>query len=99
MKAKKAKILIQSDKHETYVNVMAALCHKYDIKQIMLSFIDKKVDDAFINKIQSKLISLSSNPIYSKTSRISLKGETASNDHSILVRGWDILDVTGVSKK
>jgi len=95
----KAKLLIQSDNIGTYINVMAALCDKYPVKQIMLSFIEKEPDESFINEIQSKLVELSSRSIYSKASRVLLEGEAANNDHVLLVKGWDVVDVTGVSKE
>jgi hypothetical protein len=95
----KAKLLVQSDNINTYINVMAALCDKYPVKQIMLSFVGKEPDNGFVNEIQSKLVNRSSNPIYSKASRVLLEYEIASSDHVLLVKGWDILDVTGVSKE
>ena len=78
---------------------MAALCEKYPVKQIMLSFIGKEKDEEFINVIQAKLVERSSSPNYSKASRVLLEGEAANSDHVVLVKGWDIVDVTGVSKE
>lgn len=95
----KAKLLVQSDTLETYINVMAALCDKYPINQVMLSFIGKEPDNDFVNKIQEKLLSLSSSSNYSRASRAQLEVETADNDHIRLVKGWDVIDVSGVSKE
>lgn len=95
----KAKLLIQSDNVDTYINVMAALCGKFPVKQVMLSFIDREPEESFINEIQSKLVKLSISPNYSKASRVLLEGEAANNDHVALVKGWDVVDVTGVSKE
>jgi len=94
----KAKILVQSPTVDTYINVMAALCDAYPINKIMLSFIGKEPDDSFIDAIQGKLLSLSSSSSYSKASRVQLEVETADKDHIRLVKGWDVIDVTAVSK-
>lgn len=95
----RAKLLVQSNTIETYINVMAALCDKYPIRHIMLSFIGKEPDNDFVNKIQEKLLSLSGTSNYSRASRAQLEIETADNDHIRLVKGWDVIDVSGVSKE
>lgn len=95
----KAKIIVQSNKIDTYTNVMAAICDTYPVNHIMLSFIIGEIDENFIDSIKSNLASLSNNNIYSKASRVRLEAEIANKDHNLLVKGWDILDVTGVSKE
>lgn len=95
----KAKLLVQSTTIETYTNVMAALCDKYPINQVVFSFIDREPDEEFINNVQKKLIELYSNSNYFKASRVQIQTEIADKDHICLVKGYDIIDVSGVSKK
>lgn len=96
----KAKLLVQSTTLDTYINVMAALCDAYPaINKIMLSFIDKEPDEIFVKKIQERLLSLSDSESYFRASRVQLKTEIADKDHGSLVRGWDVIDVSAVSKE
>jgi hypothetical protein len=95
----KAKILVQSDKVDTYVNVMAAMCEKYTIEHVMLSFIEREPDDSFVKSLQEKLVSLSEDSCYTKAARVRLETEKSEIDFSSLVNGWNVVDVTGVNKE
>lgn len=95
----KAKILVQSNRLDTYVNVMAAMCEMYSIEHVMLSFVEREPDDSFVKSLQEKLVSLSEASCYTKAARVRLETETSEIDFSSLVNGWDVVDVTGINKE
>jgi hypothetical protein len=100
----RAKILVQSSTIGTYVNVMAALCTKYPlVNEVMFSFIDKEPNEGFIRSIQSKLLELSessnTNLNYIQASKVGLKEEKLTSIDLEVVKGWNIVDVTAVSKE
>lgn len=95
----KAKIMVQSTTVDSYVNVMSAICEKYSAGHIMLSFVDSDPDESFVLKIQERLASLLGNSRYTKAARVKLEFERASENYASVVKGWDVVDVTAVSKE
>ncbi|ACU89743.1 hypothetical protein Dbac_1651 [Desulfomicrobium baculatum DSM 4028] len=91
--------MVQSTTVDTYVNVMSAICEEYSVEHIMLSFVDSDPDENFVSNIQKRLVSLLSNSRYAKATRVKLEIERASENYVSVVEGWDVVDVTAVSKE
>lgn len=98
----KALVLVQSPRLETYVNVFAAICHKYEqIKQVRLLYITDDTGSVTKKKIREKLVELSkNNPIYEKAADVYKDNDTCTIDKfKSYLTGWDVVDVSGTSKE
>lgn len=98
----KALVLVQSTTVGTYVNVFAAICHKYkEVKQIRLLYITGDATPVTIKDIREGIMDLSKeHVIYEGASDILRDSDTCSEERlRTYVKGWNIVDVTGVSKE
>jgi len=97
----KAKILVQSPNIDTYINIIAAICKKYpSVTEIVFSFLNKSVNDNFINDVRIKLANLAShNSLYSKGVKVSIEAVIEDENGSNLIDGFNLIDVTAVSKE
>ncbi|EGR1345561.1 hypothetical protein ACUMO5_004511 [Vibrio parahaemolyticus] len=96
----KGKVLVQSNNIDTYVNIVAAMCLTFkDIKEIRLSFVSSPVNENLIDSIQQKLSANPDSLIYKHAARVHLSGESTESDNTQLSTGWDVLDVSAVSKE
>lgn len=104
IKVKKAKILVFSDKIDSYVNVVAAIKKTYpDINEIVFCFLSNDGNDDFVSKVSQKLDEMASsntdNALYPPSSDLIFSIATVHETDSSMIRNCDIIDVTSVSKK
>lgn len=98
----KALVLVQSSRLDTYINVFAAICHKYpEVNHIRILYISN--DKTTINKkdIRERLVELSKEyKIYETPADVHKDtGECSVDDLKQYIDNWDIVDVTGISKE
>lgn len=95
----KAKVVIQSSRIDTYVNVVAAIADCFpDIKEVSFVFFDGAVNDDIINNIQKRLSELSDIKPYSKGARFHLSTEETLIESKDLLKDCMLIDVSAVSK-
>ena len=96
----KGRLLYQSTRLDTYVNLIVAMCHKYeDIKEISISFMNKPINEAFIDTLQKELTSYHNTKLYKQAARIHLSAESIDSRDINFYKGWDIIDVSAISKE
>jgi len=96
----KAKVVIQSPRIDTYVNVVAAIADTFsDIKEICFVFFDRPINDDTVNEIQEKLLSLSDIKPYAKGARFHISTEETLIESKELLKDCIIIDVSAVSKE
>jgi len=97
----KAKVLVQSPNISTYANIVTAICNQYpDTEKIVFSFLNESDDTNFIQKIREKLNQLSHNfEMYKITTEVALSCEKNNKNEKLIITGFDIVDVTSVSKE
>lgn len=96
----KGKIIHHSNNVDTYVNIIAAMYEAYgEIKEITLSFIDSPVNEKFIDSLQERLTTYDENPIYKKSARVHLSGESISIGLVTSEESLDVIDVSALPKE
>jgi len=98
----KALVLIQSTNLDTYINVLAALCSKYnDVSKIRILYITDDVTSITLKGIRERLVELSKlHTIYEVPSDVFRDSDRCSiNNLRTYVQDWDLVDVTAVSKE
>lgn len=98
----KALVLVQSPRLETYVNIFAAICNNYkDIKRIRLLYLTEDTGAVSRKDVRERLVELAKeHQIYEKAADVYKDDDNCSvmNLRKYLI-GWDVVDVTGVSKE
>jgi len=95
----KVKVVIQSPRIDTYVNIVAAIADSFpDVKEICFVFFDRPTNDDIINDIQKKLSELSDIEPYAKGARFYLSGEETLIESKDLLKDCILIDVSAVSK-
>ncbi len=95
----KAKVVIQSPRIDTYVDVVAAIADNFpDVKEICFVFFDRPANEGIINAIQKKSSELSDITPYAKGARFYLYAEEILIESKDLLKNCILIDVSAVSK-
>ncbi len=98
----KALVLVQSPRVDTYINVFAAICHKYKkVKQIRLLYITEDKNSVTKKEIRERLVELSKEyALYEGAADVFKDTDDCSFEKlGVYTKQWDIVDVSGLSKE